>query len=391
MLIVADENIPAVHDAFSDFGEVITLPGRQISARDVHDADILLVRSVTRVDESLLAGSKIQFVGSATIGTDHVDEKWLDANGIVFANAPGSNAISAAEYVLSALMTLHESGRIELRGKTAGIIGCGNVGSRVKVRLEALGVDCIVCDPPLAEVSSSSDFVSMAEITRADIVTAHVPLVSTGKYPTVKFIDRSFLSQLKPASVFINTARGQVVDESALKAHLKQNQESIAVLDVWMNEPDIDMELMQHAAIATPHIAGYGIDGKIRATVMLHDALCRFFNRKSQWNEDKYLPVPEEQNIMLDSDDDPLQAVHKSLLHVYDVRNDDRRLRDIIQLPANKRAAEFDRLRKTYPIRRECSAYNVILENGSTETISVLNAFGFDYSKSQQGLAQVLV
>jgi erythronate-4-phosphate dehydrogenase len=337
---------------------------------------------VTRVDRSLVSGSNVTFVGSATIGTDHVDETWLAANGIEFANAPGCNAVSAAEYVLSALMVLSASGRLDLKGKTAGIIGCGNVGSRVKVRMEALGIECLVCDPPLAEISASQDYVSMAEIAHTDIVTLHVPLVSTGKYPTEKFINNHFISQLKPASVFINTARGQVVEEEELKSHLIRHPESSAILDVWLKEPAIDIELVGLATIATPHIAGYSIDGKIRATVMLRDALCRHYGRKNEWEENDYLPVPVEKNITIPADSTLLQAVHKALTHVYDVREDDRSLRSSVGLPSEHRATEFDRLRKQYPVRRECSAYTVELQKPSPEIRKAMEIFGFDCSSS---------
>jgi len=377
MLIIADENIPGVFEAFSPFGEVRTLHGRHMTAEDVHDADVLLVRSITRVDDSLLAGSNVKFVGSATIGTDHVDLEWLQSQGITFANAPASNAISAAEYVMSALLTVVQDKAIDLTGMTAGIIGCGNVGSRVKTRMEAIGIKCLVCDPPRAEREGQSGFVSMQEVASADIVTVHVPLVREGKYATRGLIDQSFIESLGSNCIFINTSRGDVVDESALKSRLDQHKSFTAILDVWNGEPNIDLDLAEKTALGTAHIAGYSIDGKLRATTMLYGALCDFMGEKPAWEPDALLPKPDHPVISILPDASPVQAITQCMRHVYDVRVDDGLLRETFGLDKVDRGKAFDRLRKEYAPRRECSAYQIDEKAIDSEYTSALSAFGF--------------
>ena len=221
MKIIADENIPCVEQAFASLGEVGLLPGRDMQRDQVRDADILLVRSVTRVDQALLEGSNVRFVGSATIGFDHVDRDYLTQQGIGFSTAPGCNATSAAEYVVSALMAISDKKNISLSGKSAGIIGCGNVGSRVRSKLAALGMTCKVNDPPLAASGDHAAFVELEEALQADIVTLHVPLSNSGLHPTYHLVDATAMQKLKPGAVLVNTSRGAVVDNHALNALLE--------------------------------------------------------------------------------------------------------------------------------------------------------------------------
>jgi len=379
MIIVADENIPAAQEAFSSFGEVRTYHGRQMTADDVRDADVLLVRSITRVDESLLSGSQVKFVGSATIGTDHVDIDWLRSQDISFANAPGSNATSAAEYVMSALFAVARKASLDLQCKTVGIIGCGNVGSRVQARMQAVGLRCLICDPPRAEQEGQSGFVSMEEIASADIVSVHVPLIKAGKHKTRNLVSQDFITALPADCLFINTSRGDVVDESALKNRLVHEKQFNAVLDVWNNEPVIDVELAQMAAIATPHIAGYSIDGKLRATQMLYNSLCAFLGKEPVWDAVGFLPEPAETIIDGVSLTNYFQVAAHCLHHVYDVIEDDKVLREALELPEDERGRAFDRLRKEYPARRECSAYGLgekILSSEYAEMLTVFNLMG---------------
>jgi len=377
MLIIADENIPEAQAAFSRFGEVRVLPGRRMSSDDVRHADILLVRSVTRVNEPLLAGSQVRFVGSATIGTDHVDLAWLVQQDITFANAPGCNAISAAEYVMSALLVLAEENGLDLQQMTMGIIGCGNVGSRVKLRAEALGMKCLVCDPPRAEAEGQAGFVAMQAIAQCDIVTVHVPLVIEGKYPTLQLVDTEFLEQLPAGTIFINTSRGDVVDEIALLEKALAQPDIRLVLDVWENEPSINQELVKRAVIATPHIAGYSVDGKIRATAMLYKALCDFLGEPAGTPDWAEIPPPVQASIMIGKDNDRQAVMRQCLVHVYDVRRDDQMLRHSMKMAVDERAAEFDRLRKHYWPRRECGAYQVSAENIAPDIVEALEVYGF--------------
>ena len=376
MLIIADENIPGVDDAFSVFGEVRKLHGRHMTASDIKDAEVLLVRSITKVNEELLSGSNVKFLGSATIGTDHVDLDWLQQQGICFSNAPGCNAISAAEYVLAAVLKLAHQQEMNLTEKTVGIIGCGNVGSRVKARFEAMGITCLVCDPPRAEKEGEAGFVDMQAISRADIVTVHVPLVTQGHHPTLGLLDASFISQLNPGSTLINTSRGDVMDEPALKKRLIQQADLNTVLDVWENEPAIDAELVALASIATPHIAGYSADGKLRATERLHDAYSHFVNQPPVWDYRQVLPKPAEPIITL-SDGTITAVIYEALSKAYDITRDDGALRLLFEDVSTDAAAGFDQLRKQYPVRRECSAYGVRGETLSATVRSALQVFGF--------------
>ena len=380
MLIIADENIPGVDDAFSVFGEVRKLHGRHMKASDIKDAEVLLVRSITKVNEELLSGSKVKFVGSATIGTDHVDLDWLRQQGICFSNAPGCNAISAAEYVLAAVLTLAHQQEMNLTEKTVGIIGCGNVGSRVKARFEAMGITCLVCDPPRAEKEGDKEgdtgFVDMQAISRADIVTVHVPLVTQGSHPTLGLLDASFITKLNPGSTVINTSRGDVIDERALKKRLIQQDDLNTILDVWENEPAIDAELVALASIATPHIAGYSTDGKLRATGQLHDAYSHFIKQQPVWGYRQALPDPAEPIITL-QDGEVTGIISEALSKVYDITRDDAALRFLFEDVSTDATAGFDLLRKQYPVRRECSAYDIRGKTLSATVRSALQAFGF--------------
>ena len=380
MLIIADENIPGVDDAFSAFGEVRKLHGRHMKASDVKDAEVLLVRSITKVNEELLSGSKVKFVGSATIGTDHVDLNWLQQQGICFSNAPGCNAVSAAEYVLAAVLKLAHQQEMNLTEKTVGIIGCGNVGSRVKARFDAMGITCLVCDPPRAEKEGDKEgdtgFVDMQAISRADIITVHVPLVTQGRHPTLGLLDAAFISQLSPGSTVINTSRGDVMNEQALKQRLIQQADLNTVLDVWENEPAIDAELVALASIATPHIAGYSTDGKLRATGQLHDAYSHFIKQQPVWDYHQALPDPAEPIITL-QDGEVSEVISEALSKVYDITRDDSVLRLLFEGVSTDAAAGFDLLRKQYPVRRECSAYDIGGEMLSASVRSALQVFGF--------------
>jgi erythronate-4-phosphate dehydrogenase len=377
MKIIADENIPCVEQAFASLGEVELLPGRGMRAEQVRDADILLVRSVTRVDEGLLAGSKVRFVGSATIGFDHVDRGYLQGRNIGFSTAPGSNAISASEYVISALVVLAARDGFKLAEKTVGIIGCGNVGSRVLKKLSALGVECLVNDPPLKAQGGHESYVELDALLQADIITAHVPLVTEGDFPTFHLVDKTFLEQLKPGAVLVNTSRGAVVDNSALDHLLDRHNGLSTVLDVWEGEPGISMSLLEKVTLGTPHIAGYSLDGKLRGTEMIYRAACEYFHHPVQWSAASELPVSHSIDAKQFIADDVPGNVCKAVLGCYDVRDDDERLRHILSLPPQDRPAFFDRLRKEYPVRREFQTMTIAGAGIDKTSEAALQGLGF--------------
>ena len=285
MNITADENIPYVKEAFSALGNVNTINGRSISSADLQKTDILLVRSVTPVNKSLLENTAVKFVASATAGFNHIDLDYLNAQNIGFARAPGSNAISAAEYVFAGicLWTLKE--QKTLSDLSIGIIGCGNVGSRVKRLCEAAGLKCVINDPPL-EKTKRSDFIfsPIEDALACDIVTLHTPLAHDGEHPTFRLMNKKYIHQLKPETLFINASRGEVVQEPALLSRMNHLNDLTLILDVWENEPKINLQMLEHTLLGTPHIAGYSIDGKVRGTEMIYQAVRNFLDKKPTWS-----------------------------------------------------------------------------------------------------------
>jgi len=375
--IVADENIPAVAAAFESLGEVALVNGRSMTAAQVADADVLLVRSVTRVDEHLLGGSGVRFVGSATIGFDHVDRHYLAARGIGFATAPGSNATSAAEYVVSALLVLAARQGRPLAGRSVGIIGCGNVGSRVRTRLSALGMHCCINDPPRQDAGVPDEYVDLATALGCDVVTLHVPLARDGVHPTFHLLDAAALEQLRPGSVVVNTARGAAIDNLALDTLLAQGDDLDVVLDVWEGEPEIRLPLLERVAIGTPHIAGYSLDGKLRGTEMIHAAACAFLDRPPAWQAGSVLPGAAVLDLRAAPDAGLEELLRAAVCSCYDIEADDARLRVLFDLGAAARPAYFDRLRKQYPVRREFAATTLRAGSLSDAQREVLAGLGF--------------
>jgi erythronate-4-phosphate dehydrogenase len=376
MKVIADENIPYVGQVFAQFGEVVTLPGREIGPEAVEDADLLLVRSITKVNERLLKKSRVRFVGTATIGVDHVDIAYLKKRGIAFASAPGSNATSVAEYVVSALLNLSDRHGFKLEDKSVGIIGVGNVGSRVEKRLRALGLKVVLNDPPLFKETKDPKYRSIEEIQDCDIITVHTPLNKSGPYMTFHMIDGRFLEKTRPGLIFINTSRGSVVDQKALAGYHRKGHFGACVLDVWENEPNIDTDLLMKVDIGTSHIAGYSFDGKVRGTEMIYRAAVGFFEAESQWRLN--LPAPEVPEIQLPArmknDEAFLRA---AVFPIYDVARDCTRLRAVTEQLPDKRGDFFDRLRKEYPIRREFANTRLVLKKSRPALLAKLKALEF--------------
>jgi len=364
--IVADENIPCVKTAFGDLGKVHCHPGREIDADVVTEADVLLVRSVTPVGEALLDGGSVQFVGSATIGTDHVDEAALRDRDVAFAHAPASNADSVADYVVAALLTLAHRRGESLQDQAIGVVGCGNIGSRLCRRLSALGGTVLPNDPPRAAAAPGAeppDFVSLDTVLgRADIVTLHVPLTTGGPHPTEHLIDAAALERLASDAWLVNTSRGPVMDGTALLRALRRDELGAAVLDVWENEPTPDPALVRAVDLATPHIAGYAWDGKLRGTKMLYDALCDYLGIEATWSPEDVLRPDHPEELHCHAPDPRLPRpdwLHHLARQAYDVAGDDARMRDLPARPRSEQGAYFQGLRSTYPKRRELRCFAV--------------------------------
>ncbi len=380
MKVVADENIPFVREVFSQFGTIVTASGREISPELVRDADILLVRSITKVDRKLLEGSRVKFVASATIGTDHVDEAYLRKKSMGFANAPGSNANSVAEYIFAALFDLAVQWGWKLSEKTLGVVGVGHIGSKVAARAKALGMAVLENDPPLARQSGDPRFLPLEDVLLgADILTLHVPLTESGPDKTVHLINAKNLHTLKPGALVINASRGPVVDNDALKNWLEREKgKAAALLDVWENEPTIDTELLRRVAIGTPHIAGYSLDGKINGVRMIYEAACAYFGEKPIVDPGSLLPDPPVPNVAIEaSQKDDEALIHAVMKRVYDIREDDKRLRKVIDLSSDERGNYFDSLRKNYPIRREFLNTLVQVKNATLQQREKLKTLGF--------------
>ena len=378
MKIVADENIPFVRQAFEPLGDVVTAPGRQMTPEQVADADALLVRSVTKVNAELLDGSTVRFVGTATIGTDHLDTTYLDRRGITWAAAAGCNANSVAEYVVAALLVLARRDGFRLADKTLGVVGVGNVGSRVVRYARALGMTVLKNDPPLQRQTHDRRFVPIERIFEADLVTLHVPLTRQAKDATWHMVDADFLSRLRADAYLLNTSRGAVVDGAALRNALQQQRLAGAVLDVWENEPDIDVELLELSALGTAHIAGYSFDGKVMGTRMIHDAACRCFGLSTEWDPRPLMPPPATPQLQVEAcGRDPQDVVASVVASIYDIEKDDADLRAVGGLPLDQRGSHFDRLRRDYPIRREFGTTRVIVPPDQRGLAPIFENLGF--------------
>ena len=361
MKIVADQNMALARELFDQFGEIQLLPGRDIDRRSVRDAQILLVRSVTQVNAALLEGSEIEFVGSATAGTDHIDLDYLAKKNIHFAHAPGCNANAVVQYVLSSLCYLCPN----WQNKTVGILGCGNVGGRLYQYLKKLGVSTLVCDPFLSK-SSVPDLCSFDELLQADILSLHTPLTTEGAHPTYHLFDRQTLERLNPSAVLINAARGGVIDNRALLRHLQADGDLQVVLDVWETEPNIDIQLLALVELATPHIAGYSEQGKTNGSTMLLDGLVDRYQLQLQRPVERYIDTSLTQ-LQLRCED-----INQAVLASYDIREDDKRLRRAVNRSGASVPEVFDQLRKNYPQRKEFSHFRISRDHPNVRALSIL-------------------
>jgi len=374
MRIVADNRIPFLKGALEPYADVTYMPGAAIDRQSLTHADALIIRTRTLCNRALLQGTPVKMIATATIGYDHIDTEWCEANGITWCNAPGCNSGSVEQYMGSVLSTLSiEKGFIP-SSKTLGIIGVGHVGSKVLRMARALGFNVLLSDPPLeASGQSTLPFVPLMEIVeRADIITLHVPLTTEGPHPTFRMFDSSVFAAMRDDQILINTSRGQVVDCQALTCALEHGRIGGAVLDVWDPEPLIDYRLLGHVLIGTPHIAGYSQDGKARGTAMSVHSIARYFDLPCKDWEVPSVPPPL-MPAKADLDAQGLEAwevVRKAMLYTYRVREDDAILR--------RDPSRFEALRSDYPVRREPAAFTFALHDTSNpEAARRLHDLGF--------------
>ena len=368
MKILADAHIPYLQGVAEQFGEVTYLPGNEFTKETVKDNDVLIVRTVTYFDEKILAGSNVKLICSATIGFDHIDTHYCEENNIAWRTAPGCNASSVEQYVTTSIVRMAQKYNFELKDKTVGIVGVGNVGKKVARACQVLGMRVLLNDPPRQEREKSDKFVDLATLQReADIITFHTPLTKEGKHTTYHLADKSFFNNLGKKPIIINSSRGAVVSNEALKIALRKEVVTGAIIDTWENEPNIDSQLLKLVDIATPHIAGYSADGKWNATEMSLETINKFFKLNKTPVEMLPIVEPEETVINLSQYSDEKQLA-KALLYSYDPFEDSTLLKE----SPNK----FYYFRSHYPLRREYKAYTI--ENANKRTATLAKELGFN-------------
>ena len=369
MKILADAHIPYLKGVAEQFGEIEYLPGNEFTRNSIQDKDALIVRTVTHFGEEILSGTNVKLICSATIGYDHIDTDYCDANNIAWKTAPGCNANSVEQYITSSILILANKYNFNIKEKTIGIVGVGNVGSKVETACRKLGMRVLLNDPPREEQEkalNNTEFVDIDTIkAEADIITFHTPLTKTGKHSTYHLVDDKFIESCALKPFIINAARGGVTSNKSLKNALKNGLISGVIMDCWENEPEIDLELLEMADIATPHIAGYSADGKWTATKMSIENLLDFFKLiiTPKFHE---IPLPQQPIIDLQNIPEDKQVEH-SVWHTY---NPIKETEDLKQSPD-----KFYQFRSNYPLRREYHAFNVI--NASEANKDLLKSLGF--------------
>ena len=345
MKVIVDNKIPFIKEAIEKIAdEVVYAPGKDLTPSLVKDADALIIRTRTRCNQGLLEGSKVKFIATATIGFDHIDTEYCREAGITWTNVPGCNSASVAQYLHSSLILLQESKGINLSEATIGIIGVGNVGSKVAKVAQELGMRVLQNDLPREDKEGKQNFSSLQTLAKeCNVLTFHVPLYKEGKYRTYHLADTAFFQSLKQKPVIINTSRGEVIETDALLNALETKLISDAIIDVWENEPAINLTLLKKVFLGTPHIAGYSADGKANATRMSLDALCRYFNIQADYQI--IPPAPSQPQITA-------ETLSDAYLQIYDPRQDSNALKTHPEL--------FEKLRGDYPLRREKKAYTIL-------------------------------
>lgn len=370
MKIVADNKIPFLRGALEPFAKVVYLPGKETTAEVVHDADAIITRTRTICNKELLAGSKVKVIATATIGFDHIDTAWCEANGIIWRNAPGCNSWSVKQYVTALLLTIARNRGLDLSKMTLGVVGVGNVGSKVAEAAGILGMRVLLNDPPRRRAAekgqdagpgnyAASDFIDLDTLIReSDIITLHVPLEKAGADATWHLFDAARIAQLGPDQILINSSRGPVVDNKALKAALKAHAIKAACLDVWEGEPDLDPELVSLLDITTPHIAGYSADGKANGTTASVRTVAEVLGLPlTDWSASG-IPAPAQAlEFSIQTKGKSIQDIlAEAVLHTYDISADSEALRSNL--------GAFEKLRGDYPVRREFTSFTVTLEAG---------------------------
>lgn len=370
--IIIDDAVPYAQAIFSHLGKVITVPGKEINAETVKDADALIIRSRTMVNKDLLADSSVKFVGSTVVGLDHVDQDYLEQNNIHFYSAQGCNANSVAEFIITVLFDLAERFEFDLSSKTLGIIGVGNVGQRVYKKAATLGIKCLLNDPPklLAnpDLAGSHPYHDLETCLKADIITVHTPLTDKGAFPTVNLLSKQQLATITPDQIIINAARGGVIDEQAwAETKTKAN-----IIDCWVNEPNINETLYKTAYLATPHIAGHSLDAKVAGSTMVYHELCNFWSVAEFETWKTELPEAPE-TIQLQEQHSIQASLNELFTHTHNIHKDDMAIRDANIENTHKK---YEYYRRNYPVYREWHQQKVKTTNNKNLN-NLLISLGF--------------
>lgn len=369
MKIIIDSNIPFIRGVFEPYAKVEYAEGSSIDRNILTDADAMVIRTRTRCNSELLSGTPVKFIGTATIGTEHIDLDWCMSAGIECASAPGCNAASVMQYIASSLAYLVTKYELDPADTTVGLVGIGNVGSMIAKMTEAFGFRTLLNDPPRQRDEGDRGFSSVNEIMdNSDILSIHVPLTYEGRDKTYRLVDEKFLSGLKKGAIIINTSRGDVIEEKSLLNSLKSNRLKASLLDVWVNEPHINRQLLNITDTGTPHIAGYSLDGKARGTAMIVNWLAEHFKLPlAGWSPE---PLPPPDNPVIDISDfkgADHQILSRVIYHTYNVEYDSAMLKEDPGM--------FEQLRNNYRHRREFGAYKI--QGGRSELVSRLQKMGF--------------
>ena len=365
--LVADDTILLLDELFGDLAKITRVNGRSINSKQVANADALVLRSTAKVTPALLKGSEVQFVGTCTIGTDHLATDYMDANSIVWRNAPGCNAAGVADYVIACLNHAWQTLGIDPSQQTIGIVGAGNVGGQLSQRLQKAGFNLLQCDPPKAD-GGHQGYVELDELlARCQIVCLHTPLTKTGAHATDNLLHEQRIKNLAKGTVLISAGRGEVVDQQALLERQKTHQDLHLFMDVWHQEPNIDKSLFDYCHCVTPHIAGHSLEGKVRGTYMIYEDFCKHFGLPSKHNLDDLIPKPDLSMLQLNPTAEAKQVLALACGNVYPLMQDNARMRE---------DNDFDWLRKNYPVRREFSSLKL---RGITDakTSAMMSGLGF--------------
>ncbi|MBU1101159.1 MAG: 4-phosphoerythronate dehydrogenase PdxB [Bacteroidetes bacterium] len=378
MKIVADDKIPFLKGVLDELVDMKYYPGAQITKENLKAADALITRTRTICNAELLEDSSVKLITTATIGTDHIDINYCDSKGIVWKNAPGCNSSSVQQYVASALLQVAINRKLKLSEMTIGVVGVGNVGGKVAKLARALQMNVLLNDPPRARSEGDDGFVSLDKIIeKSDIITFHVPLNRDGEYKTLHLADEAFFKKFNSQKIILNTSRGPVIETNALKNAIRQKKIPATVLDVWEKEPEIDLELLELVDIATPHIAGYSMDGKANGTAVCINEIVKFFNLKMEndWYPHQ-MPQPAGATILHVNCEGKSkeEILHEIINSTHNIMEDHQRL---VNSPET-----FEKQRGDYPVRREFPLYSVHLKNPEEHIVNTLQQLGFKLFRS---------